>query len=366
MKKKVVVGLSGGVDSAVAALLLKEQGYDVTGVTMRIWQEDHCLTNRLGGQTIETVGQSAEEDARRVAEALDIPYDIIDYRQEFKARVVDYFINEYLCARTPNPCVICNRYVKWEALLEYCRSIDADHIATGHYARIVKLPDGRLTLCYSVTAAKDQTYALFYLTQQQLAHTMMPVGEYSKEEIRALATRLGLPVADKPDSQEICFIPDNDYTGFIKRNSRQEVPPPGNFITADGTILGQHQGITHYTIGQRKGLGLSLGHPVFVSQIRRATNEVVVGEEAAVFTDGLRCQQLNFMGMASLPVPRRVTAKIRYAHKGAAAVIEQTGPDEVVCRFEEPVRAVTPGQAVVFYDGEYILGGGIIKEGCKC
>ena len=258
---RVVVGMSGGVDSSVAAYLLKEQGYDVIGVTMQIWQEeDACSVEENGG----CCGLSAVEDARRVAAALDIPYYVMNFKKEFREHVIDYFTEEYLNGRTPNPCIACNRYVKWEALLSRSLSIGADYIATGHYARIEKLPNGRYALRRSATLAKDQTYALYNLTQEQLKRTLMPVGAYSKDEIRSIAEKIGLLVADKPDSQDICFVPDGDYASFIEETVREKTGrelPAGNFVTPDGRVLGRHRGIVHYTVGQRKGLGLALGYP---------------------------------------------------------------------------------------------------------
>ena len=357
MKKKVVVGMSGGVDSSVAAYLLKEQGYDVLGVTMQIRQDEE----ETGGADGGCCGLSAVEDARRVAEQLEIPYYVMNFKQEFQSCVVDYFVEEYLRGRTPNPCIACNRYVKWEALLQRCLGIGADYIATGHYARIDRLPAGRFAVRNSVTAAKDQTYALYNLTQEQLAHTLMPIGSYTKEKIREIAEAAGLPVAHKPDSQEICFIPDDDYAGFIDRAAGARVPGPGKFVDRDGRVLGVHRGITHYTVGQRRGLGLPMGERVFVTQIRPETNEVVIGSNEDILTRTVVCDRVNYMAVEDLTSPVRVLAKIRYNHKGEYGQIEKLPDGRVLCTFERPVRAATAGQAIVFYDGEYVLGGGTIS-----
>lgn len=353
--------MSGGVDSSVAACLLQEQGYEVIGVTMQIWQDkDRTAIEENGG----CCGLSAVEDARRVAGILNIPYYVMNFKEIFKEKVIDYFVDSYVHGQTPNPCIACNRYVKWEALLRRSMEIGADYIATGHYARVEQLRNGRVTIRNSVTAAKDQTYALYSLTQDQLRRTLMPVGAYPKDEIRAIAKERGLLVAEKPDSQEICFIPDHDYARFIEQNI-SDSPCQGNFVTTDGKILGPHKGIIHYTIGQRKGLGLSMGRPVFVTEIRPETGEVVIGEAEDVFTDTVLCHRINFMAVSDFEEGKEYLGKIRYGHRGERCRVRLLKEDLLECQFERPVRAVTPGQALVLYDGEYVAGGGTILSGFR-
>ena len=356
MSKKVVVGMSGGVDSSVAAYLLKEQGYEVIGVTMQIWQEE---TNQEMEENGGCCGLSAVDDARRVAETIGVPYYVMNFRKEFKENVIDYFVEEYLKGHTPNPCIACNRYVKWESLLKRSLEIGADYIATGHYAKIVQLENGRYTLKKSVTSEKDQTYALYNLTQEQLSHTLMPIGAYEKPMVREIAKKANLPVANKAESQDICFVPDNDYAKVVEEMSGVK-PVPGEFIDLNGNVIGMHKGMIHYTVGQRKGLGLSLGYKAFVVELLKDTNQVVIGRGEDVFSNGLVANRLNFMSIESLEGEREVIAKVRYSHKGAKCVIKMSGEDELSCRFLEPQRAITPGQAVVFYDGDYVLGGGTI------
>ena len=352
-KKRVVVGMSGGVDSSVAAYLLKEQGYDVIGVTMQLWQEKASIEEN------GCCGVQAAEDAEKTAHRIGIPHYVMNFKKEFKEHVVDYFVEEYCAGRTPNPCIACNRYVKWEALLNRCLAIGADYIATGHYARTERLSNGRYTIRRALSFVKDQTYALYNLTQEQLSRTLFPVGDYNKAEIRRIAGEIGLSVAQKPDSQEICFVPDNDYAGFIRRMSGRELPE-GNFVTPEGEILGKHRGIIHYTVGQRKGLGLALGYPAFVLALRPEKNEVVIGDGTQVFSRRVFADRLNLMSQELIEDGMRAEGKIRYNHKGAACRLYMGEGGILECVFDEPQRAVAPGQALVVYDGDYVLGGGTI------
>lgn len=347
-KGKIVIGMSGGVDSSAAAHLLKEEGYDVIGVTMITCDEEQC-------------GQDPSRDAKKVADEIGIPHYTVDFREQFKECVMDYFCNEYLEGRTPNPCVVCNRFVKWEALLNWARKMGAERIATGHYANIIHLPNGRYAVANADISRKDQTYALYNLTQEQLSHTCMPVGSYDKATIREIAVKAGISVAQKADSQDICFIPDGDYASFISEYTGK-VPEEGNFVDLEGNVLGKHKGIIHYTVGQRKGLGIALGYPVFVLAIRPETNEVVLGNDQESLTKEVKARMLNPMGVADFAEleGKRIFAKIRYNHKGGWCTVKKTGDDEITCSFEEPQRAVTPGQALVLYCDGYVLGGGRI------
>lgn len=348
--------MSGGVDSSVAAHLLKEQGYDVIGVTMQIWQdEDRAIQEENGG----CCGLSAVDDARRVAGQLEIPYYVMNFKKEFKKEVIDYFIEEYRQGRTPNPCIACNRYVKWESLLKRSMDIGADYIATGHYARIVKLENGRYTLKRSATLAKDQTYALYNLTQNQLSHTLMPVGEYTKDEIRQIAEKIHLQVANKPDSQDICFVPDGDYASFIEQYTGQS-SEPGDFVDKEGKVLGKHKGQIHYTIGQRRGLGISAPESLYVCGKSLDSNEVILGSKQDLMSNYCYINDINLIPWDYLDAPIKCKVKTRYRQPEQPATVEQIGEDLIKITFDEPQRAVTPGQAAVLYDDDMVLGGGTI------
>lgn len=356
MKKKVVVGMSGGVDSSVAALLLKEQGYEVIGVTMEIWDGGKDYNPSLDGGCC---GLLAAEDARRVCDVLGIPFYVMNFKKEFKEKVVDYFINEYRRGRTPNPCIACNRHIKWQALFSRAMEIGADFIATGHYARVVKLPSGRYTVRKSVTDKKDQTYVLYNLSQEQLAHTLMPVGEYPKEKVRNMAENAGLPVAHKSESQDICFVPDHDYAGFIERETGI-VCQTGEFVDLDGNVLGIHKGIEHYTVGQRKGLGISAKKPLYIRSIEPETRKVVLAGGDEIFSNNVLISDVNYMGVMPFSGEEEFVGKIRYSHKGERCKVCARDDGMLECVFEKAQRAVTPGQAIVLYRGDDIACGGII------
>lgn len=355
-KKKVVVGMSGGVDSSVAAYLLQQQGYDVVGVTMQIWQDEDIEEQQENGGCC---GLSAVDDARRIANGLGIPYYVMNFKEDFKTSVIDYFVEEYKNGRTPNPCIACNRYVKWESLLTRSLAIGADYIATGHYAKVVQLDNGRYALKQSKTIKKDQTYALYNLTQDQLSKTLMPVGDYTKDEVREIAEKISVRMANKPDSQEICFVPDDDYAGFIKEYSGDTFES-GDFVDMNGNVLGKHKGIIHYTIGQRKGLDLNLGRPGFVVDINAETREIVIGTNEDVFSTGCIINRINLMAIDKIEGEMTFSAKIRYSHKPGECSIRMIDEDLMEVIFKEKQRAITPGQALVLYDDQVVVGGGTI------
>ena len=354
--KKVVVAMSGGVDSSVAAYLLKEDGYDVIGITMQIWQnEDMAEVENRGG----CCGQTAVEDARFVCNKLNIPHYTLNFRDIFKKRVIDYFAKEYLNGRTPNPCIACNRYVKWQNLLSRASALGANYIATGHYAKIIKKA-GRLTICQA-DSTKDQSYALYNLSQEQLGQTLFPIGCLSKDEVRKIAAeKIGLRVANKPDSQEICFIQDNNHPLFLEKYLGKTVPT-GDFLDESGAVLGRHKGITHYTIGQRKGLGIAFGCPMYVKEINASSNAVILSTNDKLFSRLAVVEDLNFMLKKEFIGELRCFGKIRYTHKAAPCVIVHKN-NVIECCFDEAQRAITPGQAAVFYDNEgNIICGGTIR-----
>ena len=356
MKKKVVVGMSGGVDSSVAAYPLKEQGYDVIGITLRMSPDDDETIENEGG----CCSLSAVEDARRVCDRIGIPFYVLNFKDIFKEKVIDYFIDEYMVGKTPNPCIACNKHIKFDALLRKARGIGAEYVATGHYAKIVE-EDGRYLLIKSDDDKKDQTYALYNFTQDQLEHTLMPCGEYTKDKIREIAKEIGLAVHNKKDSEEICFIPDNNHGRFILEAKPGKIKP-GNFVDKEGNVLGKHKGIVYYTIGQRKGLGLSLGRPVFVTDIRPKTNEVVIGPEEDIFKTDLLAKDVNFIPFDNLQSELKVTAKVRYSARPAEAVLYPEKNGKVRVSFKDKQRAITKGQSVVFYDGNIVVGGGVIEK----
>ncbi|MCR5419869.1 MAG: tRNA 2-thiouridine(34) synthase MnmA [Lachnospiraceae bacterium] len=352
---KVIVGMSGGVDSAVTAYLLKNEGYDVIGVTLRTWISDNGEDSRC----------CEIDDARRVCEKIGIPYHTFNCISEFNREVTEPFVDEYLRGRTPNPCILCNRYVKWEKMLYTANVMGADHVATGHYASIVRLDNGRYTVKKAVHDKKDQTYMLYRLTQEQLAKTMMPLGKYTKEEVRSIAVKGGLPVAAKEDSQEICFVTDGSYSDFVEKNAKAKIPGEGLFVDEDGNVLGKHRGIIHYTVGQRKGLGMPLGYPAYVKKILTDTNDIVIGKEDSIYSKELILNDIVFMGMSGLDMGEELSCKVkvRYHHREQAAKIFRIDNDNIKVMFEEPVKGASPGQSAVFYDSDgCVICGGVIAE----
>ncbi|MBN2796269.1 MAG: tRNA 2-thiouridine(34) synthase MnmA [Clostridia bacterium] len=356
-KNKVVIGMSGGVDSAVAAYQLKEMGYEVIGITMKLWEEDEeNYAEDYGG----CCSLSSVEDARLVAEKIGIPFYVINYKDKFMEKVVENFIDEYVSGRTPSPCIRCNKYIKFDALLETAHSLGAYYVATGHYG-VVKYDEklDRYTISKSNEKRKDQTYMMYSLSQEQIRHILMPLGSFStKEEVRQIAEREDLIVARKRDSQEICFVTDDDYARFVTEHAIKPIKK-GNFVDREGNVLGEHQGVIHYTIGQRKGLGITFGKPMYVVEIKADTNEVVLGEHEEVFKSFLLAKEVNFIPFEDFEEGYACGAKVRYAGQPSNCKLYHEGAYVKVV-FDDPQRAITPGQAVVFYDKDLLVGGGII------
>ena len=359
-KTLVVVAMSGGVDSSLTAALLLRKGYDVIGVTMRLWDNDAEDEVNRGCCSLESVN-----DAKRVAYTIGIPHYTLNFKDVFKKKVVDYFIAEYGRGRTPNPCIACNRYMKFDYLLRRTAELGGKFLATGHYAQIEYDQERkRYILRKGVDASKDQSYVLYHLNQQSLQHFMFPLGKINKTETRQMARDLGLSVAEKKDSQEICFIPDNDYKGFLCEMNPQAFLP-GDFVDTKGRIIGRHHGLPNYTVGQRKGLGIMASEPLYVVALKPERNQVVLGTSREVFSSELIAEDTNYILLDELTQPMTVKAKIRYGAKEDEALISPLPEGKVHVEFVKPQRAVTPGQSVVFYQDDIVVGGGVIREVVK-
>ena len=351
---KVCAAMSGGVDRSVVAHLLLRAGYDVTGATMTLYR-DPSDTGMLCGTDADV------RDARSVCDSLKIPHTVYDFGEDFRRHVIGDFVTEYEAGRTPNPCIVCNKHLKFGALLDAALRDGADAIATGHYARIdYDAGSGRYLLKKATDESKDQSYVLWQLSQDTLSRVLLPLGEYHKSEIRAIAEELALSTAHKSDSQDICFVPDGDYAAFLCRYTGR-IPAPGEYVTEDGRVLGQHKGIIHYTVGQRKGLGIALGQPMFVKSKDPVTRRVVLSANDRLFEREIALSSLNLIATDGLDAPIRCVAKIRYNHAGASATLIPTGEGTASLRFDEPQRAPASGQSAVFYDGDTVIGGGIIE-----
>jgi tRNA-specific 2-thiouridylase len=357
MKGKAVIAMSGGVDSSVAAWRMKEAGYDCIGITLKLFVNDDI------GKPKHNSCCSLDDvnDARAVAYRMGMPHYVLNFTEDFRDRVIHRFIETYQQGATPNPCIDCNRFIKFSRLLERARQLDFDTIATGHYARIERDgPNGRFLLKRALDTKKDQTYVLYAMTQDQLAHTKFPLGDLTKPQVRDIAEAQGFVNARKHDSQDICFVPDRNYGGFIEQYT-STVAPAGNIIDEEGRVLGTHRGIIRYTIGQRRGLGIAMNDPVYVKAKSAADNTVTLGPEESLYAKSLTANDLNLIAYARLDRPLRVTVKTRYLQKEQWATVEQTEPDTLRVDFDEPQRAITPGQAVVLYDGDVVVGGATIN-----
>jgi tRNA-specific 2-thiouridylase len=365
--RTIAVAMSGGVDSSTVAAMLRAEGHQVIGLTMQLWNQRRLSGHAGMPEAVHGRCCSLDDvyDARRVAETLGVPYYVVNHEERFERDVVKPFVEEYLSGRTPIPCSLCNNHLKFDQLLIVAKQIGADALATGHYAR-VEFDDARKRwlLKRAADRSKDQTYFLFGLTQEQLSRTLFPLGEMTKPEVRELARHHGLALAEKPDSQEICFVPGGDYKTFLDAylaDKGEALPDTaGELVTADGQVIGEHGGIHNFTVGQRKGLGVATGSPLYVIQIKGDARQVVVGGQEDLYSKALRTQRVNLIAVEDLHQTMRVGVKIRHRHEAAAATIEKSGPDEILVTFDEPQRAITPGQAAVFYDGDIVVGGGWI------
>ena len=363
----IAVAMSGGVDSSTVAAMLRAEGHNVIGLTMQLWNQRRLAGREGMPESVQGRCCSLDDvyDARRVAQQIGFPYYVVNHEDNFERDVVRPFVEEYLSGRTPIPCSLCNNHLKFEQLHVVARQIGAERVATGHYARVMfDANRKRWLLKRPADRSKDQTYFLFGLTQDQLSRTLFPLGEMTKPEVRERARQHGLALAEKPDSQEICFVPGGDYKRFIDAylaEQGESLPDTaGELVTTTGDVIGEHSGIHNFTVGQRKGLGVATGSPLYVIQISGATKQVVVGGDEQLYSRSLRVRRVNLIAVADLVEPTRVSVKIRHRHEPAAAVIEKTSADEILVTFDEPQRAITPGQAAVFYDGDVVVGGGWI------
>jgi tRNA-specific 2-thiouridylase len=375
----IAVAMSGGVDSSTVAAMLRAEGRNVIGLTMQLWNQRRLAGHEGMPESVQGRCCSIDDvyDARRVAETLGIAYYVVNHEERFERDVVRPFVEEYLAGRTPIPCSLCNNHLKFDQLLVVARQIGADRIATGHYAQVVFDQQlDRWLLKRPADKSKDQTYFLFGLTQEQLSRTLFPLGGMTKPEVRELARKHNLAIAEKPDSQEICFVPGGDYKRFLEAYLAEQGDRPtriagemiagemvaGKMVTSDGKVIGEHAGVHNFTVGQRKGLGVATGSPLYVIQIKNDTRQVVVGKDEELYSRTLRARRVNLISTAGLREPMRVAVKIRHKHQPAAAIIESAAPDEIRVIFDEPQRALTPGQAAVFYDGDIVVGGGWIES----
>jgi tRNA-specific 2-thiouridylase len=363
----IAIAMSGGVDSSTVAAMLHSDGYNVIGLTMQLWNQRRLAGREGMPESVQGRCCSIDDvyDARRVAQQIGIPYYVVNHEDRFERDVVRPFVEEYLSGRTPIPCSLCNNHLKFDQLLIVAQQIGADRVATGHYARVAyNETRGRWLLKRPADHSKDQTYFLFGLKQEQLSRSLFPLGDMTKPQVRELAAKHGLAIAEKPDSQEICFVPGGDYKRFIDAylaEQGESLPDTaGELVTTAGEVIGEHSGIHNFTVGQRKGLGIATGSPLYVIQISGAQKQVVVGGDEHLYSQTLRAKRVNLISVEELHEPMRVTVKIRHRHEPAAAMIQRSGPDEILATFDEPQRAITPGQAAVFYDGDVVVGGGWI------